>query len=113
MRATLESGRARAYSGADGEDIRIMELERRTAVALEIGDLELGMLIEKRKKADERRAMEEEEERREMEREVEAWIQVRKRVRGVKRWRKDVPTGEDAEIADNDREDDDWEILYD
>ncbi|KZV71095.1 hypothetical protein PENSPDRAFT_664650 [Peniophora sp. CONT] len=100
MRGAIVLTRERAYSGVDGEDIRIMELERRTAVALELGDLELDLLVQNRKRADARRAREAEEKRWEEERVAEAERTGQARVRAVARWRKDVPSGEVAVAED-------------
>ena len=97
MRDAIHEERERAYSGKDGEDVRMAEVMRRTAEALEHGDLELGMLIEARKKADERRAREAAEKEREERRALEAEKQGKARVKAVERWRKDVPNGRDVD----------------
>ena len=94
MRDAIHEERERAYSGRDGEDVRMAEVMRRTAEALEHGDLELGMLIEARKKAEERRAREAAEKEWKDRRAAEAEKQGKARVKAVEKWRKDVPNGQ-------------------
>ncbi|VDC07948.1 unnamed protein product [Peniophora sp. CBMAI 1063] len=103
MLSAIRDVRDRALSGVDGEEVRIMELERRKAVASGEGQAELGLARERRKE-EEKRAREEERRREEEERVLSEKRARDVKGREVKRWRRDVPSGRDVAVEESEWE---------